>query len=415
MDTQVIKYNDFFVLLNAKGKWSLFETPYEEKNKEAYVKHLSGISDLSETAITKEGIGVIVFITEICNLRCSYCKVMKMITSPNKKSTDTTAIVDSLLKCLSLTTGYINVTFYGGEPLLKFTEIDKICETLSEKHSRFKYSLTTNGTRFSDEIAHVLNKHKFVVGVSMDSSEPIHDLNRNYINSSNSHQTVSANYRKMKESGIECGPIAVVTDPSKMPEMFDYFIKNFNEHFIYLKPLDVVGTEGIDELDSYFSELLKSQLSLLKKNVAAYASGKPRRVETYTLVKLKNIFLSDRPEVKTCKNSLESNCTIDINIKGVEPNGNMLPCPTFKKRPNWDQQTLQNIKTKGDYCKGCNYSSVCTSFCLGEMDDTYIDQFLNTGDTRPLDVICKYNKGFIDEVFQLVREDWPSLNKYIFQ
>src|SRR5690606_38528118 len=152
---------------------------------------------------------VIVFVTESCNLRCDYCKVMKMITSPNKKATQSMAIVSSLLKCLELTSGNVNITFYGGEPLIKYESIDEICGILSSYSDRFQYAVTTNGTRFNDHIASVLKKHRIVVGVSMDASQALHDQHRNYINSNNTHHLVYANYRKMKKSGIECGPIAV--------------------------------------------------------------------------------------------------------------------------------------------------------------------------------------------------------------
>ncbi len=415
MDVQFIKYEDYFVAIDDKGKWTLFDTAFDPLDYQDYIGQLSQVDTCINNFKINDGMSVIVFITESCNLRCDYCKVMKMITSPNKKTTQSIAIVNSLLKCLELTSGTVNVTFYGGEPLIKYESIDEICEILSLHSNRFQYAVTTNGTRFNDGIATVLKRHRIVVGVSMDASQAIHDMHRNYINSNNTHALVSLNYLKMKNFGIECGPIAVVTDPSKMLEMFEYFVTNFDERFVYLKPLDVVGNEDLVQLKMYFDYLLDAQLKLLKNNIEDYASGKPRRIETYTQVKLKNILLSSYPEIKTCKNSMDSNCTIDINIKGIEPDGNLLPCPTFKMRTEWDETMLTNIKTKGNYCKGCNYSAVCTSFCMGEMHDDYIDRFLTQGDRGPLDVICSYNRRFIDSIFKIIKEDWSTLNAYVFK
>ncbi len=81
----------------------------------------------------------------------------------------------------------MSVTFYGGEPLLKFDLLQWVIEYSLEKNKEFKkemtFSLTTNLTLVTEEIAEYLSKVQGLsVLCSLDGPKEIHNLNRKSVN-----------------------------------------------------------------------------------------------------------------------------------------------------------------------------------------------------------------------------------------
>ena len=65
-----------------------------------------------------------------------------------------------------------HLKFYGGEPLLNFSLIDKVVSFLENKNTkprkRAVYTITTNGSLLTEEIIQFLNRHRFLVTLSFD-------------------------------------------------------------------------------------------------------------------------------------------------------------------------------------------------------------------------------------------------------
>lgn len=65
-----------------------------------------------------------------------------------------------------------SILFYGGEPILAFNMIRYTVQLLQKKNKEerktFQYSITTNGSLFTDEVLSFLSQHKFIVMLSFD-------------------------------------------------------------------------------------------------------------------------------------------------------------------------------------------------------------------------------------------------------
>lgn len=123
-------------------------------------------------------------VTQQCNLRCSYCiysgnyftrghSSQKMTIETAKKG------IDFLIKN-SIDLNEVNVSFYGGEPLLMFHLIRDIVSYALEEAAgkKINFYITTNGTIFNDEIIEFLEKHQFSVLISLDGPKEVHDKSR---------------------------------------------------------------------------------------------------------------------------------------------------------------------------------------------------------------------------------------------
>jgi len=120
-------------------------------------------------------------VTQNCNLACTYCYegYKSKQEMPYELAVD---IIDQYLNSSSSSYDECVIDFFGGEPFLNFPLIKRICEYVwSRKWKKpYLFSTTTNGTMIHGEIQDWLyrNSRRFHVGLSLDGTKKMHDLNR---------------------------------------------------------------------------------------------------------------------------------------------------------------------------------------------------------------------------------------------
>jgi sulfatase maturation enzyme AslB (radical SAM superfamily) len=108
-----------------------------------------------------------VILTAQCNLRCSYCYQ----NAKKSSSMDWTTLESALDMLLDSQQRESKVNFVGGEPLLEFPMIGRAIQYIEEKRpsdKRVNYSISTNGTLLTGEVAEFLAKHHFQTQISFD-------------------------------------------------------------------------------------------------------------------------------------------------------------------------------------------------------------------------------------------------------
>jgi uncharacterized protein len=118
--------------------------------------------------------------SEACNFRCTYCihfnnlETSDRIDNPKKfmAFAQGTQIVDGYLSILRRHgKKQASINFGGGEPLLVWSTIHKILEYCIVRHSEefiFSFSINTNASLMTSEIAKVLRDYHVSVAVSLD-------------------------------------------------------------------------------------------------------------------------------------------------------------------------------------------------------------------------------------------------------
>lgn len=112
-------------------------------------------------------------LTQRCNLKCRYCFVKQQ-----PKDMTLEVARDSVEWLLENCDGdkKPSITFFGGEPLLKYEEI--IVPLVEEYGDRVNWSLTTNGLLLDEERLKFIKKHEFGLLLSMDGDKKTQDYNR---------------------------------------------------------------------------------------------------------------------------------------------------------------------------------------------------------------------------------------------
>ncbi|AFS77135.1 radical SAM domain-containing protein [Gottschalkia acidurici 9a] len=130
-------------------------------------------------------------LTEKCNMRCKYCIYHDgqggYRNFGNKDMTFDVAkkAIDEFMRD-STKSDQVSITFYGGEPLVKFDLIKQCVEYCQDtyKNRIIDYSMTTNATLIDEEIADWLANLKGLTHmlISIDGPRNIHNSNRIFKN-----------------------------------------------------------------------------------------------------------------------------------------------------------------------------------------------------------------------------------------
>ena len=145
-------------------------------------------------------------LTENCNLRCGYCIYNDFYKEKrNYANVDMTEEIAKkaidYLKNHSEKKDMVGISFYGGEPLLKYGLMKKVVDYAKEQiNKEITFAITTNGTLINDNIASFLSSENFSVLVSLDGPEDIHDAWRKDIKKRGSFQRTLRGLCKLHKS-----------------------------------------------------------------------------------------------------------------------------------------------------------------------------------------------------------------------
>lgn len=120
-----------------------------------------------------------------CNLDCKYCFFLsKDMLYPNEKLRMSDEILEAYIKQLieSHQTPTVTIAWQGGEPALMGLDFFKRSVVYAQKYRRpgqqIEYTFQTNGTLINDEWAAFFKENNFLIGLSVDGPEEIHDAYR---------------------------------------------------------------------------------------------------------------------------------------------------------------------------------------------------------------------------------------------
>lgn len=158
----------------------LLQAPYPSRMKSH--KHQEGLREA-----LKDNVRMITLeLTGRCNLRCGYCIYNEGFTE-NRNFSDQDMSEETARKAIKYladnSSKDASVTFYGGEPLLRF-ELIKSCVAYSRelmKDKNLSFSITSNMTLMTREMAeYFYGIDNFCLVASLDGPEEIHDAYRKY-------------------------------------------------------------------------------------------------------------------------------------------------------------------------------------------------------------------------------------------
>lgn len=115
-------------------------------------------------------------LTQQCNLHCPYCFESRLLGQMTL-NTAKNAINFAYKNSLENKTNQCEITFFGGEPMLRYDDLIKPLLEIYQDYP-IQWNMTTNGTLFNEEKINFLYKHKVNILLSFDGLKNIQDSQR---------------------------------------------------------------------------------------------------------------------------------------------------------------------------------------------------------------------------------------------
>ena len=156
-----------------------------------------------------------------CNLDCSYCYYRdkaEIYSAPQNRMTDDVLeeYVRQYLEAVNLPT--VSFCWHGGEPLLAGIDFYRRAVELQQRYAagrQVENTLQTNGTLVNDEWCDFFRENNFLVGVSLDGPEEVHDAYRRDCGGAPTFGKVMQAVEKMHNRKVEYNILATVNSRSE--------------------------------------------------------------------------------------------------------------------------------------------------------------------------------------------------------
>lgn len=195
---------------------------------------------------------LVIELTQQCNFRCEYCvysgNYFYERTHNNECISD--ALIDQIVHKFFKNKDYPkNVSFYGGDPLLKFDVIEKFVHSIEKLGLDVDYFITTNGALLTDRnILDFFVSYGFHINISFDGLN--NDLYRKRLDGGSSSAMVESVIKELYEINPKYVNERVKLSVTLTPpyRLYDN-AKYFEEHPIYSKLNMLVNTVNIEDND----------------------------------------------------------------------------------------------------------------------------------------------------------------------
>ena len=195
-------------------------------------------------------------ISAVCNLDCSYCYYLEkqyMYQEEEQKFRMNEQVlekyIDEYIKWQNVP--IVQFVWHGGEPtLLGIDYYRKILE-LQKKYSRgrnVENVIQTNGTLIDDDWCRFLKENDFLVGISIDGPEHIHDRYRLNKTGAPTFRKVMKGIELLIKHNVRFNTMSVINDHNvKYPLEIYHFLKNVGSYYMQFTPIVERIATNIDE------------------------------------------------------------------------------------------------------------------------------------------------------------------------
>lgn len=256
---------------------------------------------------------------------------------------------------------FLYICLFGGEPLLQFSLVKRICEWTWKKKWPVPYTflLQTNGTLLTDEMKKwfVDNKERIGVCVSLDGGRETHNKNRD-----NCFDQIDLDFFRSTWPSM---PVKMTISKRNIGSIKDDVVWLYEQGFDIRGSNFAVG-EGVFSEEDYTT--IEEQLKLLADY---YISNSSVKIAPILNIPLHLISAPIDPERRVC--NLGTDKLIVVNTDGTTS-----PCSFFsnvssKKNDARLQEQLKDVTTKRTTCfHSCEFSPIC-NVC-------YAENYVETGD-----------------------------------
>ena len=277
-----------------------------------------------------------------CNLDCSYCyyrSLSKLVKKNHRISEPVLEVLVAQYMKYVADSHSASFNWQGGEPLLAGLDFFRNAISLETKYARapiaISNSIQTNATLIDDEWAEFFSSYNFLVGVSLDGPERIHNSERKDHAGKGSFERVMRGIDMLRSHNVDFNVLCVVGQHNvrHAGELTNFYQ---SQHLTYLQFMPAMGFQSIEPhiRASYLITAEEYGQFLLELFDKWYGHGLPG-----FSVRMFDNLLQSALGLENDLCTLSGNCDSGLI---VEHNGDLYPCD-FYIHPDYK---LGNIMTK---------------------------------------------------------------------
>lgn len=219
----------------------------------------------------------------------------------------------------------IFISFYGGEPLLKYSLIKTCVEYINEveKNKSVHYSITTNGMLLEENIINFFIKNNFFLTISLDGPKEVNDVFRKSPDGKGTFDIINHNINLLHNKGYPPELVKLnitITLDSNLNKQMMYFDRLFKEKGYSLNPF-------------YVNKRESSLYEIIKENPGSLSSPYVRELRN----KFKQNLINNSVEESQFMKSLFSARFRKIYKRGTSNQFELSYSPNGACIPGWEK------------------------------------------------------------------------------
>ncbi len=324
--------------------------------------------------------------SSMCNMKCRYCfyhslSDIREMSSYGMISEETANNIIS--KAFEFCSNFVVFSFQGGEPslagLIFFRFFVGQVKKLNTKKLQISFSFQTNGFAMDEEWAKFFCENNILVGLSLDGSKEINDMNRLDSKGIGTFGSIMRTSELFNKNKVEYNILCVVTANSArhIEQIYNFFKK---AEFRYLQFIPCIGPLDEEAFSSVYQAKTKVYASFLKRLFKLwfddYMSG------YYVSIRFFDNLITAAAGYPPEQCGMSGYCNGQFVIEG---DGSTFPCDFYCvdnwKTGNINKNTFEEIANaptmikfrqtsilKDAKCDACSYYPLCRGGCRRDRD-----------------------------------------------
>ncbi len=350
-----------------------------------------------------------------CNMRCNYCFYVDEMNNRSVKalgimSEETLHMV--MKRSFEYAENSCSIAFQGGEPTLAgldfYKKVIEIVKLYNIKSCTVNYAIQTNGYNLGEEWIEFFKENHFLVGVSLDGNQPVHDKYRIDKHGEGTYDKVMSTIELLKTHKVDFNILTVVHEETvkNVNQLYNFYKRNKLMYQQYIECLDPIGKEPGSQTYSLTPERYGDFLiALFKKYYRDMAAGNYVYIRYFE--NLIGILASKMPE--SC--AMSGQCGDYLTI---EADGSVYPCDFYVldewKLGNFMTDDIATIIRKREElffvegsmhipeeCKGCRWYPLCRNGCRRNCEPT-------SANHRSVNYFCPSYKKFFEYAYPYMED-----------
>ncbi len=182
----------------------------------------------------------------VCNLDCKYCFFLsKEALYPGSRFRMADELLETYIRqLLEAQQGpEVAIAWQGGEPTLMGLDFFRHSMELVEKYKKpgqiLQHTIQTNGTKLNDEWGAFFKEHNFLVGLSMDGPQAIHDTYRVNKGGAGSFAQVMVGWEKLMKHAVDVNILCTVhaANADHPTEVYHFFRDELKAEYMQFIPI----------------------------------------------------------------------------------------------------------------------------------------------------------------------------------